>query len=120
MIAGRCGDHALFARLITQQQQPVESAAFLVSRRELTVFELQIDLRTDNAGKRPAEQRGRADDGSRNPFMRRADIIDIDGTRRCVGEDRFLLVTFRHDLWSKAGYFNRYPFWGWEKTGFLP
>src|SRR3546814_1642613 len=52
MIAGRCGDHALVARLITQQQQPVESAAFLVSRRELKVFELQIDLRPDNAGKR--------------------------------------------------------------------
>ena len=79
MVSGGGCDDAILARIVSHQEQAVERPALLVGRRELQVFELQVNVRPRHRGQRLALQRGRADDRATDASMGGADIVERDG-----------------------------------------
>ena len=75
MISSGRRDNAVLQRVVTHHKQAVQRAAFLIGRRELKVFKLEIDLRPGQFRQRLADQRRRANNRSANARMRRPYVI---------------------------------------------
>jgi hypothetical protein len=75
MIARRRCDDSLGLGVVAHLAEEIERAAFLVSRSELEIFELQIDRCPGDRRQGATDKRGGADDRSGDADMRGADIV---------------------------------------------
>ena len=75
MVPRRCRDHALAALFFGKQQDRIQRTAFLVRRRELMVFELQINICPGKLRQSLAVQRWRRHDGVTDPGMGGTDMF---------------------------------------------
>ena len=73
VVAGRHRDHAATALFRCQIQQAIQRAAFFERRRELMIFELQINLRAGQRRQRFRMFERRQDDLGRDPLLRLRD-----------------------------------------------